>query len=111
MRVHTTDNTGQVEQEILLKASLFLRVIADEIVKISEPHTPKKSGRLRMDTNRSVQGLHGRVKWGKNYAIYQETKQFKNYTTPGTGPHYAENAVKEAVKQTGWIARKVGLAG
>ena len=107
--VKVIDNTGKIINDTEVKASIFLRTMADEIVKISTPKTPKKSGRMRMDIVKQVLGLKGKVKWGKNYAVYQETKQFTNYTTPGTGPHFAEDSVNEAVTMTNEIARRVNL--
>ena len=62
-----------------------------------------------MDIVKQVLGLKGKIVWGKNYAIYQESKQYRNYTTPGTGPHFAENSVKEVVRNSESIAKKVGL--
>ena len=103
------DNTKTVNNKIMQSASIFLRTMADEVISISTPKTPKKSGRMRMDVNRQVLGLKGKVKWGKNYAKYQETKQFVNYTTPGTGPHFASDSVKLAVRRTANIAKRVGL--
>lgn len=110
MSVRVTDHTVSVEQSITQKANVFLRLLADEIVSISEPNTPKKQGNLRRDVLREVLGLRGKVKWMKNYASIQETKQFRNYTTPGTGPHFAENAVNEAIKRVDTIARRAGLS-
>ncbi len=107
--VKITDNTSKVMADITVKANIFLRLMADEVVKISTPRTPKDTNRLRSDILKQVLGLKGKVKWQKNYAAFQETKQFKNYTTPGTGPHYAEDAVHKAVKSTSTIARKAGL--
>lgn len=107
--VKITDNTRNVFNELNQKASIFLRLMADEIIKISTPRTPKKTGRMRMDVNRQVLGLSGKVKWGKNYAKYQETKQFINYTTGGTGPHFAEYSVKDGAKNTRKIANSAGL--
>lgn len=104
------DNTAQVKQTIHQRGSIFLRMMAETIVMLSTPNTPKKTGRLRMDVVKAVSGLSGKITWGKNYAIYQEKKQFANYTTPGTGPHYAENAVKQAVGKTSNVAASVGLA-
>lgn len=109
MSVTIKDNTRLINRDILLKANLFLRFAADEVVKISTPKTPKKTGELRRSVLRQVLGLRGKVRWLKKYAIYQETKQFKNYTTAGTGPHFAENAIKKVVKRTRIIARRVGL--
>jgi hypothetical protein len=104
-----TDYSKQFENNTIQKANLFLRMMAEEMVRTSTPKTPKKSGRMRMDILKSVLGLKGKIVWGKDYAKYQETKQFKNYTTPGTGPHFAENAVMSSIKLTNSIARKVGL--
>ena len=76
---------------------------------ISEPKTPKKSGRLRMDVVKQVLGLAAKVVWGKKYGVYQETKRFKKYTTPGTGPHFAENAAKDLPPLTEKVAKNSGL--
>lgn len=109
MSVRVTDNTSSVFGKIQQGGSLFLRMMAEQIVSISEPNTPKKEGFLRRDVIKQVLGLHGKVIWTKKYAIYQEEKQFANYTTPGTGPHFAKNAVNEAIKDTATVAKKSGL--
>lgn len=104
-----TDNTSSTFTGLQQKASIFLRLISEQIVNDAEPNTPKKSGRMRMDVVKQVLGLSGKIKWGKNYAVYQETKQFKNYTSPGTGPHFAQNAAEGSINKTGDIAKKAGL--
>jgi len=109
MSVKINDHTDQVKGNIFQKASIFLREMADEMINISTPKTPKKTGRLRMDIVRSVLGLNGQVKWGKNYAARMEEHQFRNYTTPGTGKDYAKNAAKMLPGRTKTIAQKVGL--
>lgn len=107
--VKITDNTPLVKNQIKQKASIFLRLMADEMIKISTPGTPKDTGRMRMDIIKQVLGLHGTVVWGKNYSVFQEKKQYKNYTTPGTGPHFAENAAKKLHGLTDKIAKQTGL--
>lgn len=109
MSVKTTDNTNKVKNDLKIKLSVFLRLMADEIVSISGPNTPKKEGNLRRDIVKQVLGLRGQIRWEKNYAARMETVQFKNYTTPGTGPHFAENAVKSASKKIKNVARKAGI--
>lgn len=109
MSVKVTDNTIRLQGEFAIKASIFLRQMAEKIVNISTPKTPKKTGELRRGIVKQVLGLKGTIKWGKNYAVYQETKQFRKYTTPGTGPNYALNAVKKGVSKTTIVARSVGL--
>lgn len=107
--VKVTNTTGITLNDLRQKASIFLRVMTDEIVAASEPLTPKDTGRMRMDIVKQVLGLNAKIRWGKGYAIYQETKQFKNYTTPGTGPHFAEKGVKQGVERTADVAKRVGL--
>lgn len=109
MSVKVIDNTPKVRLETAQQASTFLRFMADEILKLSERGTPKRSGDLRQRVLRQVLGLHGVVEWRVGYAAKQETTQYRNYTTPGTGPHYAENAVKQAVGKTAEVARKARL--
>jgi len=102
---HTEDIKGATKQ----KASIFLREMADEMIIISTPSTPKDTGRMRMDVVKSVLGLNGKVKWGKNYSAIMEEKQFKNYTTAGTGPHFARDAAERLPGRTKTIAQRVGL--
>lgn len=104
-----TDNTNNIINQLSQKASIFLRLMADEIINISTPITPKKSGRLRMDVVKQVLGLKGKVIWGKNYGVYQETKQFKNYTTSGTGPHFAQKGAEGGIGKTQSVAQRSGL--
>lgn len=109
MSVKITDNTAHLESDLTVKASIFLRLAAEAITVASYPKTPKKTGRMRNDVLKQVLGLNAKVVWTKNYAIYQEEKQFKNYTTPGTGPHYARNAVHQIVSNATQVARQAGL--
>ena len=104
-----TDNTNNVVNQLSQKASIFLRLMSDEIVNISTPITPKKSGRLRMDVVKQVLGLKGKVMWGKKYGVYQETKLFKNYTTPGTSYKFAETGARKSIDSTQKIAQRSGL--
>ena len=104
-----TDNTNNVVNQLSQKASIFLRLMADEIINISTPITPKKTGRLRMDVVKQVLGLKGKVMWGKKYGVYQETKLFKNYTTPGTSYKFAETGARKSIDSTQKIAQRSGL--
>lgn len=109
MAYKITDNTNNVKNGLRQKSSLFLRTFAEQVVVASTPKTPRKTGRLRADVLKQVLGLSGKIVWGKNYAGRQESTQFRNYTTPGTGPHFAEDAINKMVRETESIARKVGL--
>lgn len=110
MSVRVTDNTDRIKSDHRTKANLFLRELLDAIMQTAEPKTPKREGHLRRDVLRQVLGLHGTLEWRKKYAAIQETKQFANYTTPGTGPQFAENAVRSTVNtKAPGIMKKVGL--
>lgn len=109
MGVVYTSNVAKIKGDNTQRASLFLRFMAEDIVDTAEPNTPKKIGDLRNRILKQVLGLTGKVVWNVNYAVFQELKQFKNYTTPGTGPHFAENAVNKSRERTADIAKKAGL--
>lgn len=109
MSYTTKDNTRQIESDAISKASLGLRFLVEAIVETSNPRTPKKSGHLRADVLKQVLGLHGEISWRKVYAAKQEYVQHRNYTTPGTGPHFAENAVRKEVNQAEIHFRRAGL--
>ena len=109
MSVRIIDNTPKVLLDTTQNANLFLRLMADEVVRNSTPNTPKRTGDLRNTVLRQVLGLKGKVMWTRKYAAIMETKQFRNYTTPGTGPHYAEDAIEPSVAKTEQIAKQARL--
>lgn len=95
MSVRVVDNTVKIKFQMDTGVNLALRLMLNDIEKTAFKNTPKNKGNLRRDILKTVVAKKGTIIWGKNYAVYQETKQFKNYTTPGTGPHFAERAVKK----------------
>lgn len=109
MSVKVTSNRLQIMSETDNKTSLAIRFMLDAIDKTAEPKTPKKHGNLRSDKVKVVQGKRGYIAWSKNYAIYQEKKQFSNYTTPGTGPHFAEDSAKKVAEDSETYFRKAGI--
>lgn len=113
MQVIVKDNSGSVKRDITVKANIFLRLVADEVVTVATPNTPKDKGNLRQDILKQVLGLTGKITWGKNYAVYQErgysSGQIKNYTTAGTGAHFAANAIKAVYDRAQELMKKAGL--
>lgn len=109
MSVKIKDNTNQIILSTQRQASLAIRYMLEDVHMIANPKTPKDKGYLRGNVFKSVLGLSGYIKWGQKYASRLETKQFKNYTTPGTGPHYAENAVQSVHKSPQNAMRKARL--
>lgn len=109
MSYRKTTNTALILSETNSNTSLALRFMIEDIHRIANPKTPKDKGNLRADVIKSVNGLRGRIEWSKEYAVYQEYKQFTNYTTSGTGPHYAENSVVDVVQRSRSYFRKAGI--
>jgi hypothetical protein len=116
MPVTVKDNSVTFENQATQKSNIFLRMFAEEVDRKSEPKTPNDKGNLGRDVVKSVLGLKGQIKWAKKYAAVQErggrkdgTYRIRNYTTPGTGPNYAKNAVNDTLKEASSIMRKAGL--
>lgn len=107
MSVDINDKTGKVISDTTFKSGSFMREIVEKIVNESQGRTPKKTGALRRNVLKQVLGKNGKIIWKQPYASIQEDVQFKNYTTAGTGPHYAERAVKKVIADTDIIARRV----
>lgn len=113
MSVKYYDYTPVISARTKIRASIFLRMIAEDIEAKATPITPKKTGQLRRSVIKQVLGLHGEIRWQKAYAAAQERGYTKgvvrNYTTPGTGKAYAERAVRQTVANSSAIAKKAGL--
>ena len=116
MAVKVIDNTRKITNSATVKANIFLRLMAERVERIAEPKTPKRVGDLKRNILKTVIGLKSVVKWQQRYAAYQErgadkqgNRVVKNYSTPGTGKGFAENAIKQADKETEQIAKQAGL--
>lgn len=109
MSVSVTDRTPAVRADFQRKANLALRLMLDAIDRTSLARTPKRHGDLRNNKLKQVLGLHAVIQWRQRYAAIQEDIQHRNYTTPGTGSHYAQNAVREVVRDAQTYFRKAGL--
>lgn len=76
--------------------------------------TPMKTGRLRRSIRSRFEGNRVEVRWGVNYAIPQNqgghgNVRYRNYTTPGTGPKFANIAFKKTNEEIAQIVREIGL--
>ena len=113
MSVSYTNNHPKIAADTVRNANLFLRMVVDEIDKEAFYKTPKDQGELRKNLRKRVLGLKGEIVWRSKYAVAQErgytTGPVRRYTTPGTGPHFAENAVRKVVGRSDAIARKARL--
>lgn len=114
MSVKINDRSDFVLTGIQRVRNLAVRFALDAVENYARPKTPYSGavlsrggksltggGHLRIDVVKTVQGGKGKIIWGKRYAESQEKGivggkyPVKHYTTPGTGPHYAENAIKK----------------
>jgi len=109
MSVKIKDNTTRIILDTQRSASLAIRYMLDDIHQIANPKTPRKFGNLRGNVRKAVIGLKGTITWGQNYAIYQEYKRFVNYSTGGTGPHFAENSVEAVMRNPQSAMKKARL--
>lgn len=107
MSVQFLDNTDRVKNAIEDAIGLSIRWSLEDIYAEATPKTPMNKGDLRTRVLRTMESnSKGVIAWNSNYAGVQEQGyrrstngivHFRNYTTPGTGPHYAENAIKKIV--------------
>lgn len=97
MTVKVTDNTPMIGARMQSNIPIALRYMLDDIQRTAEPVTPKDTGDLRMNVLKEVVGNQGKITWKQKYAIYQGRKQYRHYTTPGTGPYFDTKAINEVV--------------
>ena len=106
------DKSPLVIAKIENNASVMLRLMIRDIHKQAEPNTPYRNGSLRAEVLEQVNGLRGSIGWGVNYAKKQEEGSSHgtwHYTTPGTGPHFARDAVSLINDNLSEYARKARL--
>lgn len=77
--------------------------------------TPRDSAALRRNIITQAQGGQASVGWRVSYARAQEygghdyPGQYKNYTTPGTGPHFGRTAFQKTQREMPAVIRELGL--
>lgn len=111
MSVKVTDYTASVLLNNNQDASLFIRLMLDEIHKMAKPITPRDKGNLRKDVLKVTNGKRGSITWPQQYAAAQEVGKTRgrpivNYTTAGTGKEYASRAVEKALENQDAVARR-----
>lgn len=103
-------DTEGVKSEIKTRESLCLRLMLEDIHRKSTPITPLADTRfLRGQVHKSFLGFNkAYIEWSVHYAAVQEKGwrydpksgkkiYFRNYTTPGTGAHFAEKSVDQVI--------------
>ena len=101
-----------VKAQMDVNHSIAISKMAEAILSTSRMKAPKKDNHLRSSASIRASGQfkrdivygQGLERYGKgyNYAAYQEYKEktaHSRYTTPGTGPHFLEQAGEAIVKK------------
>lgn len=115
MAVEVSSNMPRVKNEVDFQAQLMTRLMIEDVHNFSTPVTPKKEGNLRIAVSKQVIGKKGIIEWKQPHANVQERgysdegRVFRHYTTPGTGPHYAEESVKKVMSNIPEYLMKVGV--
>lgn len=119
MSVTIQDNTVSVKNDVETGMGLAIRLLLEDIFVEATPVTPMEKGDLRKRVLRKMEGNRkGSITWESSYAGVQEQGFrrtangivfFRNYTTPGTGPHYARDSVENIMARLPEYLEKVGL--
>jgi hypothetical protein len=107
MSVKIVDHSARIIANMQAQSSVAVRTALEDVKRISTPKTPRASTQqLRNNILIRVIGGRGSIKWGEQYAQYQERGKRKdgsrrviNYTTGGTGKHFAQNAIAQVSKK------------
>lgn len=105
MEINTTVDMPEIygkNNKLIARQALANQILAD-----SNRFVPMKDGDLRTATSIAIDGSE--ITYHMKYAHYQYANQFKNYTTPGTGPHWDEKAKGMFMKD--WKKAYVGGLG
>lgn len=113
MAYKSTDNTTRIMRETDNRAGLAIRLMLEAIHRQSTPTTPMRTGNLRADIRKRVNGKNGSIHWGAKYAAYQErgytSGPVKRYTTAGTGKNFAKKAVENVKNDSRQYFKIAGL--
>lgn len=117
MAVEVEDHTLEVEASVENAVALTLRLAVEDIHRRANDITPLRDNGLRTSVLKTMPNKTTAViEWKVPYAAYQErgmradgTHVVQHYTTPGTGPHFAENSVKATMNNFYEIAKQGGL--
>lgn len=101
-----TSHRTMVEAAVKVKLHKGAINIGGDILRLSARVTPYKHGDLRV--RRRVVGTSegAKVQWLSGHAAVQNVgsrngRRFRNYTTPGTGPHFVEAGIKAVSRNLG----------
>lgn len=105
-KVTIEDNSGRFITASTQLLDTALERMSFDVKQIATIRVPfKDNGLQKSADNKRLGLLKHRVVFDKEYAAYQEnarrkdgSRKVRKYTTPGTGPHYLENAAAQVTK-------------
>lgn len=102
-----------------VKVDVDLKPTKDQLTKGARNARQRVANQIMMDSNRYVPlltadlrnsatvNIGGRqVQWNMFYSIYQYSKQYSNYSTPGTGPKWDEVAASKHMSAWENVAKR-----
>ena len=107
---NTASNKILIKQAETAIPQEFVRLYKKNVVSL----TPRKSGALRRSIITQSMGSRAQIGWRLPYAGAQEAGGhggvvYRNYTTAGTGPHFAKKAFDATRAQMPAVIRQLGL--
>lgn len=99
MKTNIKIDLGPTTKQIKRLTTKGLNVLANQIESDSNRYAPKLTGDLRSQS--FVTFDNKKIIWNAPYAARMYYNQYKNYTTPGTGPKWVEKA--NAIHRNEWI--------
>lgn len=107
MAYRYVSNVRYVQAKTELGMEMAIRLALEDIRRTAAPMTPYKTGELR--SSAVIRQTEGVVNWIADHAEILENKEFQNYTTPGTGAHFAERAVRQVEQRFDQHLRAAGV--
>ena len=115
--VHYNLKLPEVEAKLKAAIPIAIRQMMEDIKQIADKTTPYKTGMLRGSVSKTLLSpTHGRMVWNMPYAAYQERGMradgshiVQNYTTPGTGKEFAQQAIERVKDNGAEYIRKAGF--
>lgn len=111
----------EIEAKLKAAIPIAIRLMMEDIKLKADPVTPKRYGVLRGSVSKTMlSNNHGLIRWNMPYAGVQEVGgrtdprtgkwiPFVNYTTPGTGSKFVEQAVEQVKANSAEYIRKAGF--
>ena len=99
MRTGIRLNLNGTERQIRQMTDRGQYALAQQVYADSNRYAPKLTGDLRQQSFVTFDNKH--IEWNVPYAARMYYNQYRNYTTPGTGPKWVEKA--NAIHRNDWI--------